>query len=166
MRSARLIWDMGKIAASGHPRKPSSCSARSCLRRRQFLRCFRPASSRSQRTARSMRKCTSTAARRARVFLLPTQILAKNVDSTLNVKPIRRSYIIRNGRVGPEWKAVKPRTPFHRRALDLDADQEPGHRRPLRSSMPSPSATAWTTTSSIFRATFPTRARRPSIRST
>jgi hypothetical protein len=36
--------------------------------------------------------------------------LAKNVDSTLNVKPIRRSYIIRNGRVGPEWKAVKPRT--------------------------------------------------------
>ena len=44
------------------------------------------------------------------VFLLPTQILAKNVDSTLNVKPIRRSYIIRNGRVGPEWKAVKPRT--------------------------------------------------------
>src|SRR4029078_13238506 len=44
------------------------------------------------------------------VFLLPTQILAKNVDATLNVKPIRRSYIIRNGRVGPERKAVKPRT--------------------------------------------------------
>src|SRR6476620_7952253 len=44
------------------------------------------------------------------VFLLPAQFMAKSVDGTLGINPIRRSYIIRNGRVDPEWKAVKPRT--------------------------------------------------------
>jgi hypothetical protein len=44
----------------------------------------------------------------------------------LSVKPIRRSYIIRNGRVGPEWKAVKPRTLSIAGRSILDVDQEPG----------------------------------------
>jgi hypothetical protein len=41
------------------------------------------------------------------VFLLPTQFVARPPGG---INPIRRTYIIRNGRVGPEWKAVKPRT--------------------------------------------------------
>ena len=44
------------------------------------------------------------------VFLLPTQFVASKIDPTLSVKPIRRVYIIRNGRVAPEWKAVKAKT--------------------------------------------------------
>jgi hypothetical protein len=36
--------------------------------------------------------------------------MAKKVDSTLGISPTRRVYIIRNGRVDPEWKAVKART--------------------------------------------------------
>ncbi len=38
------------------------------------------------------------------VFLLPTQFTASKVDPTLGINPIRRVYIIRNGRVAPEWK--------------------------------------------------------------
>jgi hypothetical protein len=44
------------------------------------------------------------------VFLVPTQFMVKKVDGAIGIAPIRRSYIIRNGRVDPEWKAVKPRT--------------------------------------------------------
>src|SRR4030067_939104 len=44
------------------------------------------------------------------VFLVPTQFMAKTVDGRLGISPIRRAYIIRNGRVAPEYKAVKART--------------------------------------------------------
>jgi hypothetical protein len=41
------------------------------------------------------------------VFLLPTQFTGAGAGG---INPIRRAYIIRNGRVDPEFKAVKPRT--------------------------------------------------------
>ena len=41
------------------------------------------------------------------VFVLPTQFMAKKIDATLGISPTRRVYIIRNGRVDPEWKAVR-----------------------------------------------------------
>jgi hypothetical protein len=44
------------------------------------------------------------------VFLLPTQIRAGGMDAKLGINPIRRLYIIRNGRVAPEFKAVKAST--------------------------------------------------------
>jgi hypothetical protein len=44
------------------------------------------------------------------VSLLPTQFMPKTVDRRLGIDPIRRAYIIRNGRVAPEYKAVKART--------------------------------------------------------
>jgi hypothetical protein len=44
------------------------------------------------------------------VFLLPTQIRTAGMDAKLGIDPIRRLYIIRNGRVTPEFKAVKEST--------------------------------------------------------
>ena len=44
------------------------------------------------------------------VFLLPTQIRIGSTDAKLGVNPTRRLYIIRNGRVAPEFKAVKGST--------------------------------------------------------
>jgi hypothetical protein len=36
--------------------------------------------------------------------------MASKVDARLGIRPIRRTYIIRNGHVSPEYKAVKART--------------------------------------------------------
>lgn len=44
------------------------------------------------------------------VFLVPTQFMAKKTDGRLGINPIRRAYIIRNGHVAPEYKAVKAKT--------------------------------------------------------
>jgi len=104
-----VIWDMGKIASSGHPgaielfRKVLLASA-------AIPAVFPPGFVQVAANGAVYEEMHVDGGATREVFLLPTQILAKNVDSTLNVKPIRRSYIIRNGRVGPEWKAVKPRT--------------------------------------------------------
>ena len=100
---------MGQIASSGI-QAPSNCSAKCCSRRRRSRPFSRRASSRYAANGTVYEEMHVDGGATREVFLLPTQIVAKNVDSTLNVKPIRRTYIIRNGRVGPEWKAVKPRT--------------------------------------------------------
>ena len=44
------------------------------------------------------------------VFLLPTQINAGGIDAKLGIRPVRRLYIVRNGRIDPEFKAVKAST--------------------------------------------------------
>jgi hypothetical protein len=43
------------------------------------------------------------------VFLMPSNFSTKNIDKATNVKRKRTLYIIRNGKVGPEWSAVKPK---------------------------------------------------------
>jgi hypothetical protein len=44
------------------------------------------------------------------VFLFPTEMRIGGVDAKLGIDPVRRLYIIRNGRVAPEFKAVKAST--------------------------------------------------------
>jgi hypothetical protein len=43
------------------------------------------------------------------VFLMPSNFSAKNIDKATDVKRKRTLYIVRNGKVGPEWSAVKPK---------------------------------------------------------
>ena len=103
-----VIWDMGQIASSGHPgsielfRKVLLASA-------AIPACF---PSGLRRGSGEWHRLRGNACRRrchARGFPVADPILAKNVHQP-NINPIRRDYIIRNGRVGPEWKAVKART--------------------------------------------------------
>lgn len=104
-----VVWDMGKIAASGHP-NAIELFRKVLLASAAIPAVFPPGFVEVAANGAVYEEMHVDGGATREVFLLPTQILAKNVDSTLNVKPIRRSYIIRNGRVGPEWKAVKPRT--------------------------------------------------------
>jgi len=46
----------------------------------------------------------------AQVFLFPGQVNATKVDRKLGIRPRRHVYIIRNGRLGPEWQSVKAKT--------------------------------------------------------
>ena len=43
------------------------------------------------------------------VFLMPSNFSALTIDRATKVKRKRTLYIIRNGKVGPEWSAVKPK---------------------------------------------------------
>src|SRR5688572_2680463 len=43
------------------------------------------------------------------VFLMPSNFSALTIDRTTKLKRKRTLYIIRNGKVGPEWSAVKPK---------------------------------------------------------
>jgi hypothetical protein len=104
-----VVWDMGKIAASGHP-EAIELFRKILLASAAIPAVFPPGFVEVAANGTVYEEMHVDGGATREVFLLPTQILAKNVDATLNVKPIRRSYIIRNGRVGPEWKAVKPRT--------------------------------------------------------
>lgn len=42
-------------------------------------------------------------------FLFPSNFTAKDADKLIGRKPKRTLYVIRNGKVNPEWSAVKPR---------------------------------------------------------
>lgn len=42
-------------------------------------------------------------------FLFPSNFTAKDADKLIGRKPKRTMYVIRNGKVTPEWSAVKPR---------------------------------------------------------
>jgi hypothetical protein len=44
------------------------------------------------------------------VFLLPNQVSAGAIDAKLGINPVRHLYILRNGRLDPEYKAVKAST--------------------------------------------------------
>jgi hypothetical protein len=44
------------------------------------------------------------------VFLVPTQFMAQKAMGGMGINPVRRAYIIRNGHVSPEYKAVKAKT--------------------------------------------------------
>ena len=44
------------------------------------------------------------------VFLVPTQFMAQKAMGGMGINPVRRAYIIKNGHVSPEYKAVKAKT--------------------------------------------------------
>jgi Patatin-like phospholipase len=104
-----VVWDMGQIAVSGHPgslelfRKVLLASA-------AIPAVFPPGFVEVAANGSVYEEMHVDGGATREVFLLPTQFMTKNIDPSLGINPIRRAYIIRNGRVDPEWKAVKPRT--------------------------------------------------------
>jgi hypothetical protein len=52
----------------------------------------------------------SMAARRGRFSWCRLKFMASRMDGRLGISPIRHTYIIRNGHVSPEYKAVKAKT--------------------------------------------------------
>ena len=104
-----VIWDMGAIAASGESgslelfRKVLLASA-------AIPAVFPPAFVKVAAEGGVYDEMHVDGGATREVFLVPSQFMAKKVDSRLGINPIRRAYIVRNGRVAPEYKAVKPRT--------------------------------------------------------
>ncbi|MGH6803389.1 MAG: patatin-like phospholipase family protein [Methyloceanibacter sp.] len=104
-----VIWDMGKIATSGDPRA-LELFRNVLLASAAIPGVFPPVYVKVQVERQVDEEMHVDGGTTNQVFLLPTQIRAGGMDAKLGISPIRRLYIIRNGRVAPEFKAVKGST--------------------------------------------------------
>lgn len=104
-----VIWDAGKIAASGHPQSLQ-------LLRQVFLASasipalFPPVFINVTADGTLYQEMHVDGGTTTQVFLIPTQMMLGSIDRKYGVSPRRRLYIIRNGRVSPETKPVRDRT--------------------------------------------------------
>ena len=104
-----VIWDMGQIATSGSP-EALELFRTVLLSSAAIPAVFPPGFIEVSAGGTVYEEMHVDGGATREVFLVPSQFMAKKVDSRLGINPIRRAYIIRNGRVSPEYKAVKART--------------------------------------------------------
>jgi hypothetical protein len=104
-----VIWNMGEIAASGRP-EALDLFRKVLLSSAAIPAVFPPGFIEVSAGGATYDEMHVDGGATREVFLVPTQFMAKTVDRRLGIDPIRRAYIIRNGRVAPEYKAVKART--------------------------------------------------------
>lgn len=104
-----VIWDMGQIASSGSP-EALELFRQVLLASAAIPAVFPPSFIEVAAGSEQYDEMHVDGGATREVFLVPTQFMAKSVDARLGIRPVRRVYIVRNGRVAPEWKAVKPRT--------------------------------------------------------
>jgi hypothetical protein len=104
-----VIWDMGAIAASGRP-EALDLFRTVLLSSAAIPAVFPPGFIKVSADGSTYEEMHVDGGATREVFLVPTQFMASKVDARLGIHPIRRTYIIRNGHVAPEYKAVKART--------------------------------------------------------
>jgi hypothetical protein len=104
-----VIWDMGEIASSGRP-EALQLFRTVLLASAAIPAVFPPGFVKVAADGNVYEEMHVDGGATREVFLVPTQFMAKSVDARLGINPIRRAYIIRNGHVAPEFKAVKART--------------------------------------------------------
>ncbi len=104
-----VVWDMGEIAASGSP--GSLQLFRDVLLASAAIPAvFPPAYVKVAANGAVHDEMHVDGGATRQVFLMPTQFMSKVFDPRSGVKPVRRAYIIRNGRVTPSYKPVKSKT--------------------------------------------------------
>ena len=104
-----VIWDMGRIASSGDP-QALALFRNVLLASAAIPGVFPPVYIKVLVEGQMDEEMHVDGGTTNQVFLLPTQIKAGNITAKLGVDPVRRLYIIRNGRVSPEFKVVKANT--------------------------------------------------------
>jgi hypothetical protein len=104
-----VIWDMGKIASSGDPRA-LELFRNVLLASAAIPGVFPPVDIKVDVEGQPREEMHVDGGTTNQVFLFPTEMRMGGVDAKLGIDPVRRLYIIRNGRVAPEFKAVKAST--------------------------------------------------------
>jgi hypothetical protein len=104
-----VIWDMGRIASSGDP-SALQLFRNVLLASAAIPGLFPPVYVQVQAGGQAREEMHVDGGTTNQVFLLPTQVSAGGIDAKLGINPVRRLYIIRNGRLDPEYKAVKAST--------------------------------------------------------
>jgi predicted acylesterase/phospholipase RssA len=104
-----VIWDAGKIAASGHPQALE-------LIRKIFLAsasipgAFPPVFIDVTADGKVFQEMHVDGGTTTQVFLMPSQLMVKDIDRKTRVRARRTVYVIRNGRLNPETEPVRDRT--------------------------------------------------------
>ncbi|MEZ5827404.1 MAG: patatin-like phospholipase family protein [Hyphomicrobiales bacterium] len=104
-----VIWDMGAIATSGRP-EALDLFRKVLLSSAAIPAVFPPGFIKVSADGADYEEMHVDGGATREVFLVPTQFMASKIDGRLGIRPVRRAYIIRNGRVAPEYKAVKARS--------------------------------------------------------
>lgn len=104
-----VIWDMGRIASSGDPRALQLFRS-VLLASAAIPGLFPPVYIKVQGEGQVREEMHVDGGTTNQVFLLPNQIEAGSIDAKLGINPIRHLYIVRNGRLDPEFKVVKAST--------------------------------------------------------
>jgi hypothetical protein len=104
-----VIWDMGQIATSGRP-EALELFRTVLLASAAIPAVFPPGFIKVSADGAVYDEMHVDGGATREVFLVPTQFMASKTDGRLGIRPIRRAYIIRNGHVAPEYKAVKAKT--------------------------------------------------------
>ena len=103
-----VIWDMGRIAASGHPQS-LDLFRKILLASAAIPGAFPPVRIQVTANGKIYDELHVDGGTSNQVFLFPTQTRLSVVDKKLGIAPKRRLYIIRNSKLTPEWKPVEPK---------------------------------------------------------
>ena len=104
-----VIWNMGAIAASGSPRS-LELFRRILLASAAIPAAFPPVMIDVEVEGRSYQEMHVDGGAIAQMFLYPPTIRLREVSRQNNVVRERRAYLIRNGRLDPEWNVVERST--------------------------------------------------------
>lgn len=105
-----VIWDMGRIATSEHP-EALTLFRRVLLASASIPGAFPPIRVSVNAGGEIHDEMHVDGGTAKQVFLFPSQLkLSRDVDKRTGVHPRRTLYIIRNGRLDPEYKVVKAST--------------------------------------------------------
>ncbi len=104
-----VYWDMGRIAMTGGP-GAITAFRKVLLASASIPGVFPPVRFDVSAGGRTYTELHVDGGATRQLFLAPSEFSFKTVDAAIGRKIDRRLYIIRNGKIGPEWKATKETT--------------------------------------------------------
>ena len=104
-----VYWDMGRIAQRGSP-SAIETFRKVLLASASIPGVFPPVHFEVTAGGQTYTELHVDGGATRQLFLSPSEFSFKTLDRSLGKKISRRLYIIRNGKIGPEWKATKETT--------------------------------------------------------
>lgn len=113
-----VVWNMGEIAASGHPRA-LDLFRKVILASASIPGALPPVNITVDADNRTYDEMHVDGGTTQEVFVSPFQVPFRAFDRFYDAPPIRRLYIVKNGKFDPEYKPVKEQTlPIAARAIE------------------------------------------------
>ncbi len=100
-----VLWDMGRIAMSGHP-EALSLFRKILLASASIPGAFPPVRIQVRANGKDYDEMHVDGGVTQQVFLAPTALAFKDIDRAAGLRVARRLFILRNGKITPEWESV------------------------------------------------------------
>jgi hypothetical protein len=102
-----VIWNMGEIASRGDE-KAAALFRRIMLASAAIPGVFPPVLISVEQDGRTFDEMHVDGGVASQVFIFPSQFDPRSLDRQLGRSPTRRLFVVRNGRLNPEWQTVEP----------------------------------------------------------